>query len=125
MQKKKLQKTTKMTTSQQISNFLGFTPQQYNQVYTDRYLRWCEAYSKELDIHLQKLLSNTAISLWYSEHFAELEYQAYQILLPCHAFITKQKAYEMYNIVVKDIFLNYPKPLFDAANKITIINTLN
>jgi len=111
-----------MNTTTSIAKFLNQTNDDYWDAYVSLYIRWATKYAHEFGIPLQMLLANTAVSNWYNNWHEELEYQAYQTLAPTYGTIKIEKAREIYSTLMIDIYKSYPKSLFEAAKKLTIIN---
>lgn len=105
-----------------ISKLLYITPAEVQDLHLSIYLEWCLRIAKELGYPAQSLMANSAISKWFSSELEQLEYEAYQTLQPRYGQMSEVKARTIYNTIVADIHKIYPKPLFEAATKLTIIN---
>lgn len=113
-----------MTKPKSIAQLLGFTEEQYYNEYVSRYMRWCLQFGITNE-HLQQIMANRAICNYYNEQHADLENQAYEILAPQDAKITIAMARRIYSDVMTDIFKAFPKPLIEAARRLSITNNLN
>ena len=100
------------------------TQEQYENEFVSRYMRWCLQFGITEE-HLQQLLANSAVNMYYIERHDDLEAQAYAILLPQDAKIPIDAARRIYDAILRDIFKTYPKPLIDAARKANVIGNPN
>ena len=126
-----------------ITGLLNITDDAYWERYLQRYMNWITKHVvKHVEISnngteanpniasvacvcpvdFQMLLANTAISIWYSRFHEDIELQAIAVLKHQQNLITTTKMRELYETMMVDIFANYPKPLFDAARELTILN---
>lgn len=114
-----------MNLSKEIQKILNIPPDIYEIRLFRRYANWCATFENGSPDDLQKLLANTAINKWFLNRYAELEQRAYNILYKEHQAMPATEVQRMYEAVMVDIFTTYPKPLFEAARKLSVINNLN
>jgi len=115
------------TISKPITKLLDITEETYWNKFIERYMRWCTGRALHnvdgvIVTDLQMLMANSSLSKWYTLQHEELEKQAIEVLRPQFDRIPLEKMREIHNIMMNDIFKAYPKPLIDAARKLTIIN---
>ena len=116
-----------MTITNLITVMLDITPENYTERYIARYMEWLIKYAiKDAEgfcpVDFQKLLANAAINDWYTRHHEQIEMQAIEAIKYQFQTITIDKVRDIYALMMGDVYLSYPKPLFDAARKLTIIN---
>lgn len=107
-------------TTPKLYELLLFTPEQYDDNYFEVYFRWCMNFMQNEDLDLQKILANTKISKWFNYEFEQLEYLAYEAILPVHGQIKYTQARTMYAALTAPIFMKFPSALIDEARKINV-----
>jgi hypothetical protein len=108
--------------NKQISQILEIDEVEFENLQTERYLRWCMNIEKTKSIPLQSVIANAAINKYYNREFSKLESKFLNLIDGKEKFIGKEALYKMYNIIVVDMFKYYPNPLIDAARNINIVN---
>lgn len=111
-----------MTTIKTIAQYLGYTEEEFYNEYVALYMRWLLHFAPNEYDGLQALMANTAVNKWYTERHADLQRHAMDVLKVQAGRTAVNKKRQMYNVIMVDIFANYPKPLFDAALKLKIEN---
>jgi hypothetical protein len=105
--------------------YLNLSPEEYETKCFKQYYRWCENLATKHRANTQCLLANRAMANYYSDQFRELEHNFKKVAQRLDGLVTTDILDENFNLIMVDIFLNYPKPLIEAAKTLKIINNLN
>lgn len=105
-----------------ISTILVIDEVEFENQRTEKYMRWCLNIARTQNAPLQLILANSSISKYYNYELAKLENKFLQLVDGKHQHMSQKSLNDIYSIIVVDIFNLTPKPLVDAAKKLTIIN---
>ncbi|WP_417366821.1 hypothetical protein [Flavobacterium beibuense] len=120
-----------MPKTKTIWELLGYSPDEYTDVYLSRYMRWLLQKTRINDHgttdfeDLQKLMANTAVNRFFNDRFNDLEHQAYKVVVHNHDKLPVSTLRRLYEQIMVEIYQTFPKPLFDEARKLKIDNNLN
>lgn len=108
-----------------VISYLQITPEEYENMYIESFMRWCMDLSINYENDLQKVLANSAISKWYlaewkkcEQEFLKCMHRRQQTLRP----ISKLDAQSIYNHSTFNMFNLRPKGLLNDAKKLNIFN---
>lgn len=103
-----------MNNKNKIIDYLQLTSEQYDERIFQIFWSWCQRYGKTTN-HSQQLLSNSAVSNWWTREYEKLENKFLEALpyLPLHK---NSLEYHFYGFV-GEISTIYPKALIDAISK--------
>ncbi len=113
------------TTVKNTHQYLGLTEEQYDTNVMSLYIRWCENLAKNHKVNLQCLLTNTMISNYFRGQFLELEHNFKIVAARLDGIVDYHIMLENYDLIMVDIYTNYPMPLIEAAKSLKVINHLN
>jgi hypothetical protein len=110
------------TTTKQPHQYLGLSQEQYEEDCFWQYWRWCNNLAKNHNASLQSLLANTAMSNYYSVQFLELEHSFKIIAQMLDGLVDYEIMSRNYEMIMVDLYTNYPMALIEAAKKLKIEN---
>lgn len=111
------------TTTKQPHEYLGLTIEQYENDCMSQYMRWCLNLAKTHNTTAQHLLANTAMYNYYRGQFLELEHSFKVIAQRLDGLVDYEIMLRNYDMIMVDIYTNYPKALIEAAKKLKIDNS--
>ena len=111
------------TATKQPHEYLGLTAEQYENDCISQYMRWCLNLSKAHKTEFQSLLANTAMYNYYRGQFLELEHSFKVIARRLDGLVDYTIMLKNYDMIMVDIYANYPIALIQAAKKIKIDNS--
>lgn len=101
--------------------YLGLTKQQYFIDCFSQYTRWCLNLEKNHKVPLQCLLANRALCNYYDAQFLELEHSFIVIADKLDGLVDYEQMLKNYEMIMVDLYTNYPSALIEAAKKLKII----
>lgn len=113
----------KTTATKHPHQYLGLTQEQYENDCFLQYMRWCQNLAKNHKVEFQSLLANTAISNYYTVQFLELEHAFKTVAQRLDGLVDHEIMLRNYDMIMVDIYVNYPKALIEAAKKLKIDNS--
>lgn len=112
----------KNTVTKQPHQYLGLTQEQYENDCLLQYMRWCQNLAKNHKTTLQHLLANTAMCNYYNAQFQELEHSFKVVAQRLDGLVDYEMMHRNYDMIMVDIYTNYPSALIEQAKKIKIEN---
>ncbi len=110
------------TTTKQTHQYLGLTLEQYEMDCMSQYMRWCMNWAKKYNVPMQALLANRAMYNYYSTQFLEFEHNFIVIARKLDGLVDYTIMLKNYDMIMVDIYSNYPMALIEAAKKLKIEN---
>lgn len=111
-----------MTKSKPIHELLAMTVEEFENDYTERYMRWCISHSMNRETDLQKLLANRQIANYYNTHFAKLQSIFIAAATPIDGKSHYKVIRHLYTSITVEIFEMFPSVLFYEARRLSIVN---
>lgn len=108
--------------NKQISTLLEIDEVEFENLQTERYLRWCISVANRQCVPLQAVIANQSINNYYNYHFSKLQQNFLKLVNGKTKFLDKKALNEFYEIIIVDVFKNYPNALLEEAKKIKIEN---
>lgn len=113
----------KKTATKQPHQYLGLTQEQYENDCFLQYMRWCQNLAKNHKVEFQSLLANTAMSNYYNVQFQELEHSFKVVAQRLDGLVDYEIMLRNYDMIMVDIYTNYPSALIQSAKKLNIDNS--
>jgi hypothetical protein len=110
------------TTTKQPHQYLGLSQDQYEMECMSQYMRWCQNVAKNHNTPLQCLLANRPMSNYYTTQFLELEHSFKVIAQRLDGLVDYTIMLKNYEMIMVDLYTNYPMALIEDARKIRIEN---
>ena len=110
------------TTKKQPYQYLGLTQEQYEMDCIEQYMRWCMNWAKKYNMPFQALLANRAIANYYSSQFLELQHNFIVVASKLDGLVDYTIMLKNYDMIMVDIYTNYPMALIEDAKKLKIEN---
>lgn len=111
------------TTKKPIHELLYMSAELFEDDHFERYLRWCMSFQRNQETDLTKLLANRKIANYYSVEFQKLQLKFINAAEPIHGQVNYKVIRNLYTSITAEIFTKFPKPLFDEARTLSIINS--
>lgn len=111
-----------MTKLKPIHVLLSMTIEQFQEDYTERYMRWCMSHSLNLGTDLQKIMANRLISNYYNIHFSKLQMIFIEAVNPIHGKSHTKIIRNLYSSITAEMFEMFPSVLIEEARKLSIVN---
>jgi len=112
----------KTTTEKQPHQYLGLTTDQYQMDCMSQFMRWCMNWAKKYNMPLQSLLANKSMAIYYSNQFLELEHNFMVVAQKLDGLVDYTIMLKNYDMIMVDIYTNYPSALIEEAKKMKIEN---
>ena len=110
------------TITKQTHQYLGLSEEQYENDCMLQYMRWCQNLAKNQNAPLQSLLANRPMSNYYMAQFLELEHSFKIIAQKLDGLVDYEIMSRNFEMIMVDLYTNYPKPLIEDAKKLRIEN---
>lgn len=110
------------TATKQPNEYLGLTLEQYENDCMSQYMRWCLNLAKKHNTEFQNLLANRSIVNYYNVQFLELEHNFIVIAKKLDGLVDYTIMLKNFDMIMVDIYTNYPMALIEAAKKMKIEN---
>lgn len=109
-----------MTSTRQVHELLYMTEEIYNELYTEKFMRWCMNRSTNPDNDFQKLLANASISKWYNHEFLKIETEFIETASPLFGKVSYKALRQMFEALSIDLYKKFPQPLIESARNLNI-----
>lgn len=111
--------------TKKIHQHLGLTQQEYEFDCYSQYMRWCQNLAKKQNVAFQSILANNAIANYYQSQFLELQHQFKLFAQRNDGHLDYEQMMKNYEMIMVDIYTNYPSALVEAAKKLKIENQIS
>jgi hypothetical protein len=105
-----------------ITQLLNKTPQQYESMIMETYLRWCMDFSINYGDDLQSIVANSKVNQYFLFEYAKGEAEFLKLIARFEnaPTITIHDRQTLYNDCTFNIFNRNPKPLIQEAKKLKV-----
>lgn len=104
-----------------IHELLQMTKEDYENHYTETYLRWCLNYAKGTD-DLQKLVANRSVANYFETEMRKLQLKFIASAQNLFGTVDHLVIRNLYGSITAAMFQRFPISLFESARKLSIIN---
>ena len=103
-----------------IHELLYLSEELYNELYTEKYMRWCLNKSLNDNTDFQKLLANSSISKWYNHEFSKVEQKYITAMSPLFGSVSFKTSRQMFESISIELYSKFPQPLIESARNLNI-----
>lgn len=108
------------TATKPVHELLYMTKEMYDELYMEKFMRWCLNRATNNENDFQKLIANSSISKWYNYEFSKIENEFSTAATPLFRKVSYKGLRQMFETLSVELYTKFPQPLIESARNLNI-----